>query len=188
MTAYLAGIAVNLTVASLAMLTLALVSPNGTSARIIAALVLISLLPLTFQCMIFMRTDLYFVLQDFMRCRNLYDDGRKYAAYLLQRTLHTGTETNPPLHDPSRILEPIERRAVRLYSIGLVAGTVMCLGLMAIITLPAEYTLLRSAISRLGPNYTRWEHLDAAFVLASICGTNALWAVTRWKSRAKRNS
>ncbi|WP_240528906.1 hypothetical protein, partial [Streptomyces humi] len=87
MTSYLAGIAVNLSVASALVLTLACTDTRTTAHRLAAAALLIALMPLPFQLMVFTRTDLYFVLQDLTGCRNLYGDGLAYARYRYRRTL-----------------------------------------------------------------------------------------------------
>ncbi|MGW7239949.1 hypothetical protein [Streptomyces sp. NPDC054804] len=196
LTAYLAGIALNLSVASALVLVLAL-TPTGTTAhRLLAAALLLALLPLPFQCMVFTRTDLYFVLQDVTGCRNLYGDGLAYARYRFRRLLratHLGVARSGAPHpaaagDPSARLPPHERRAVRLYSVVLVAGTVACLAFMAAVTLPADLTLLVRAARGLGPDHGLARNADSAAVLVTLGGINALWLVTRWRNRRARGS
>jgi putative peptide zinc metalloprotease protein len=63
-TVYLAGIAVNLAVAATAILLLAAVDPVGLPRRLLAATTVLSLVMIPFQLMVFMRTDLYFLIQD----------------------------------------------------------------------------------------------------------------------------
>ncbi|MEV6109776.1 hypothetical protein AB0M28_34475 [Streptomyces sp. NPDC051940] len=188
LTAYLAGIAVNLAVAAAAVLALAALpgGPDTAAHRMLTALMLISLLQLPFQCMVFTRTDLYFVLQDLTRCHDLYGDGRAYAAYRLRALRHrVRPRGRPAPADPSAPLPRRERRAVRLYSVVLVAGTALCLTALALITLPAEYTLLAEAAGRLGPGGSTGDRLDGAAVLATVGGVHALWAVTWWRGRRR---
>lgn len=148
-----------------------------------------SLLPLPFQCMVFTRTDLYFVLQDLTGCRNLYGDGLAYARYLFRRAVRsrrTGGTPGVGAGDPSTRLPPHERRAVRLYSVVLVVGTVACLTFMAAVTLPADVTLLVRAARGLGPGHGLVGNADSAAVLVTLGGVNVLWLVTRWRNRRGR--
>ncbi|MER6731524.1 hypothetical protein [Streptomyces puniciscabiei] len=190
LTAYLAGIALNLSVASSLLLALALTHTGTTVHRLLSAALLLAVLPLPFQFMVFTRTDLYFVLQDLTGCRNLYGDGRAYARYLLRRVLRsprpgsgaTGTG------DPSTRLPAHERRAVRLYSVVLVVGTVACLTFMAAVTLPVDVTLLVRAARGLGPGHGLAGNADSAAVLVTLGGVNVLWLVTRWRNRRSGRS
>lgn len=189
LTAYLAGIALNLSVASALVLSLALTDTGTTAHRLEAAALLLALLPLPFQLMVFTRTDLYFVLQDLTGCRDLYGDGLAYARYVARRarrSLRHGGTSGPG--DPSAHLPPHERRAVRLYSAVLVVGTVICLAFMAAVTLPADVTLLVRAVRGLGPEHGLARNADAAAVLVTLGGVNVLWVVTRWRNRRSRRS
>ncbi|MEU9338227.1 hypothetical protein AB0D49_34610 [Streptomyces sp. NPDC048290] len=178
MTAYLAGIGVNLAVSAAA--ALAAGAADGTARRMLAALTVLALLPLPFQLLVFLRTDLYFVLQDLTRCRDLYGDGRAYARYAARRLLCPGRGAG----DPSRALPAHERRAVRVYSVLLVVGTALCLVFLAGVTLPADLALLVRAARRLcGAEHTAAQRLDAAAVLVTLGGVHVLWARTWWRGR-----
>ncbi|MGV9705731.1 hypothetical protein [Streptomyces sp. NPDC003483] len=176
LTAYLAGIATNLSVASLA--ALAADATDGTARRVLAALALLALLPLPFQLMVFMRTDLYFVLQDLTRCRDLYGDGLAFSRYTARRLLR---RAHAP--DPSRDLPAHERRAVRVYSAVLVVGTALCLAFLLAVTLPADVTLFARAVSRLGAGHSTAQRLDSAAVVVALGGVHLLWARTWWRGR-----
>ncbi|MGV9455645.1 hypothetical protein [Streptomyces sp. NPDC003635] len=182
LTAYLAGIALNLSVAASLLLILAVTDPGTTAHRLLAAGVLLALLPLPFQCMVFTRTDLYFVLQDLTRCRNLYGDGLAYARYRFRRTV-----LRAPGADPSTALPAHERRAVRVYSVVLVVGTAACLAFMAAVTLPLDIALLVRAAQGLGPGHSLAETLDSLVVLVVLGGVNVLWLVTWWRHRGRRS-
>lgn len=184
LTAYLAGIAVNLGVASAAVLLAATVEPSTTGHRLLAALALLALAPLPFQCMVFMRTDLYFVLQDLTRCRDLYGDGAAYARYAVRRITGRGAAED----DPSLRLPAHERRAVRVYSVILVLGTALCLAFLVTVTLPADLTLLARAAAGLGPDRTAPQNLDAAVVITVLGGLHLLWARTWWRGRRDRRA
>ncbi|MET9258306.1 hypothetical protein [Streptomyces sp. NPDC003717] len=186
LTAYLAGIALNLSVAASLVLVLAATDAGTTAHRLLAAALLLALLPLPFQCLLFTRTDLYFVLQDLTGCRNLYGDGLAYARHVFRRTVRPRGPGGAA--DPSAGLPPHERRAVRLYSAVLVAGTAACLAFMAAVTLPADVTLLARAARRLGPGHGPAENADALAVLVVLGGINVLWLATWWRERRRSRS
>ncbi|MEV8603193.1 hypothetical protein AB0465_25355 [Streptomyces griseoviridis] len=189
LTAYLAGIALNLAVASSLVLLLAGTDTGTTVHRLLAAGLLLALMPLPFQCMVFTRTDLYFVLQDLTGCRDLYGDGLAYARHVFRRTVRWPRRAGAaePV-DPSARLPAHERRAVRLYSAVLVVGTALCLTFLAAFTLPADVTLLVRAVRALGPERGLAANADAAAVLVVLGGVNILWLVTRWRNRRSRSS
>ncbi|MFE0512984.1 hypothetical protein [Streptomyces sp. NPDC058964] len=177
LTAYLAGIATNLACASL--FALAAHGTDGTARRVLAALTLLSVLPLPFQLMVFMRTDLYFVLQDVLRCRDLYGDGLAHAGYAARRMLGRARDSA----DPSLGLPAHERRAVRVYSVVLVVGSALCLAFLATVTLPADVALLVRAVTRLGPGHPAAQRLDSAAVVVALGGIHLLWLRTWWRNR-----
>ncbi|MCX4744602.1 hypothetical protein OG455_03535 [Kitasatospora sp. NBC_01287] len=185
LTAYLAGIAVNLAVAAGGLLLLAATGPHTPAHRVVAILVLMALIPLPFQGMVFMRTDLYFVLQDLTRCHDLFGDGRAYARYLARRALPWRKVTP---EDPSRHLPPAQRRAVRLYSTVLVIGTVLCLAVLATITAPTDLTVLLRAARRVGPGHSALQRTDGLAVLLFLGGAQALWVRTRWAAYRRRRA
>lgn len=181
LTAYLAGMAINLSVAAVAILFAQVTDETTTAHRILAAVVVIALMPLPLQFLVFMRTDIYFVLQDLTACRNLYGDGLAYARYVGKRVRYTVFRRTISAEDPSADLSPHERRAVRVYSVVLVVGTVLCLAAMATFTLPADLTLIYRAITRLGPNASVATRLDSMVVLLILGTFHALWVVTWWR-------
>ncbi|MFJ6913998.1 hypothetical protein ACIQUX_08560 [Streptomyces sp. NPDC101133] len=191
LTAYLAGIALNLSVASSLVLVLAATETGTTAHRLLAAALLLALLPLPFQCMVFTRTDLYFVLQDLTGCRDLYGDGLAYARYRFRRAVRPvrrGPRAEAARDDPSSRLPAHERRAVRIYSVVLVVGTAACLTFMAAVTLPVDLALLVRAVRGLGPGHGLAGNADAVTVLVVLGGVNVLWLVTWWRNRRSRRS
>ncbi|MFD7981821.1 hypothetical protein ACFV4M_00370 [Kitasatospora indigofera] len=188
LTAYLAGIGVNLTVAATALLPAALLpaDPAGGPARALTALALLSLLQIPFQAMVFLRTDLYFVLQDLAHCRDLHGDGAAYARHLAGRTAHRlRRRTGPGPADPSRGLPAGERRVVRAYSAVLALGCVLALAGLLGVTLPADLALLAHAAAGLGPGRPLTTRLDAVVVLLVLGGTQVLWLLTRRRERRR---
>ncbi|WP_405473178.1 hypothetical protein [Streptomyces canus] len=183
LTAYLAGIATNLTAASLAALAAGVTT--GTPRRVLASVALLALLPLPFQLMVFMRTDLYFVLQDLTRCRDLFGDGAAYTRYRARRLLRRRGRRTDDL-DPSLGLPAHERRAVRVYSAVLVVGTALCLAFFAAVTLPADLTLFARAVVKSGTGQSAGDRLDGIAVVVALGGLHVLWLFTWWRGRRLR--
>lgn len=191
LTAYLAGIALNLSVASSLVLVLAATETGTTAHRLLAAALLLALLPLPFQCMVFTRTDLYFVLQDLTGCRDLYGDGLAYARYRFRRAVRpvrSGPRAEAARDDPSARLPAHERRAVRIYSVVLVVGTAACLTFMAAVTLPVDLALLARAVRGLGPEHGLAGNADAVTVPVVLGGVNVLRLVAWWRNRRSRRA
>ncbi|MGV9248913.1 site-2 protease family protein [Streptomyces sp. NPDC003710] len=189
LTAYLAGVAVNLAVAAVSLLAAA-ATPVGTpTTHLLSAITVMALIPIPFQFMVFMRTDIYFVLQDLTGCRDLYGDGRAYVRYRVRRLLAAlwpGATTVP---DPSSSLSAREQRAVRWYAFVQVTGTALCLAVLAAVTLPTDMTLLTHAAHRAMGGDTLVDILDGVVVLISVAGVHVLWACTKWRTyRATRTA
>ncbi|MFJ8846427.1 hypothetical protein ACIRFF_26415 [Streptomyces cyaneofuscatus] len=181
LTAYLAGIAVNLCVAALAVLAQPFTAPASAGRQLLDVVVLLAVLPLGFQCLVFLRTDLYFVLQDLTRCHDLHGDGRAHLRHLGRRLLRRKHREGGAGAGPTALLPPRQRRAVRIYSVVLLVGTLLCLGGLVVITLPVELRLLADAVSRLGSGHGAADRADALCVLALLGGTQLLWAWTKWR-------
>ncbi|MFI6288458.1 hypothetical protein ACIBCM_27555 [Streptomyces sp. NPDC051018] len=184
-TAYLAGMALNLTVSSAAVLCASATGPGTTARRVLLAVALIVVLSTPFQFMVFMRTDVYFVLQDVLGCRNLYGDGLAYARYTARRLRYAARRRGKPPKDPTLGLPARERRAVRAYTPVLVVGTALCLAFLAAVTLPADLTLIGRALNGWGADRPLADKLDAAAVLLALGGVHTLWAVTWWRNRRR---
>lgn len=187
LTAYLAGIAVNVTIASCAILAMAWTRAGSPAHQALAILTILALIPLPFQAMVFMRTDVYFVLQDLTGCPDLFGDGRAYACYLARRLLPGRRHPSPA--DPSANMPATQRRAVRVYSVVLVVGTVLCLAALAAVTAPTDISVLATAARHLGPGNSAVQRLDGLVVLLLLGGVQVLWIRTRWRTyrRHKRN-
>ena len=179
LTCYLAGITVNLLIAAIGVSVQAAVAPGGLAGHLLAATVLISLLFIPSQFMVFMRTDLYFVLQDLTGSANLYRDGARYLRYLLHRLTR-----RPPATDPTRHLPPRERRAIRAYCLILAAGVTTCLTIGLAVTLPVAITLLIHAITTIATGGTGWPLADAITLLAITATVQSRWLRAWWRRHA----
>jgi hypothetical protein len=180
MTVYLAGMAANICSAGICLLILGLADPHGLARSLLAVAVAETLLALPIQFMVFMRTDVYFVLQDLTRCPNLYADGSAYLRYLGKRATRHVRHVARPYPDPSSGYPPSQRRAVRVYSLVLLAGTAICLAVELIVSLPALIALLVRAAAEIGS--TPAAALDGCAALAILLAWQILWA-NRWWHR-----
>jgi putative peptide zinc metalloprotease protein len=183
MTVYLAGMAANVCTAAICLLILSLASPHGLVRTLLAVAVAETLLAMVTQFMVFMRTDVYFVLQDLTGCANLYADGASYLRYLGRQAIRHRGHTAGPMPDPSGGYPPAQRRAVRIYSLVLVAGTATCLAVELVTSLPALITLLARAAAETGG--TPGAALDGSAALAILLAWQILWA-SRWWHRHQR--
>ena len=53
------------------------------------------------ELLVFMRTDVYFLVQDLAGCANLYADGSARVRYLARRIWHAAKRTSSAPRDPS---------------------------------------------------------------------------------------
>jgi putative peptide zinc metalloprotease protein len=180
MTVYLAGMCVDVCNAGICLLILGLAVPHGLVRNLLALVVAETLLALPTQFMVFMRTDVYFVLQDLTGCANLYADGSAYLRHLGRRVTRHGSHLAGPESDPSQTYPPPRRRVVRAYSVVLLVGTAVCLAVEFAVSLPALIALLARAAAEIGG--TLAAALDGSAALAILLGWQVLWA-SRWWHR-----
>lgn len=126
---YLSGLLWDLAVVCGALLVIGYARPHPLVEGLLAAVVLVIVMSMALQLHVYMRTDLYFVLLDLLRCRNLFHDGLAYARHLLRRCGHAALPGRVAAAgpDPSVGLPAHERRAVRLYSAAVVLGSLVAL-------------------------------------------------------------
>jgi hypothetical protein len=139
---YLAGMAWDSASISTAILVQSYTSPAPVVTALLAAYVLVSLVSVVFQFQVFMRTDMYFVLMDLMRCRDLFHDGLRYAGYLAMRAART-MRGRPAPPNPIQALPAKEARAVRIYAPLIALGSGASLAAFVLFALPI---LLRSTL------------------------------------------
>jgi putative peptide zinc metalloprotease protein len=180
MTVYLAGMGIDVCSAGTCLLILGLAEPHGLVRDLIAVAAAQTLLALPIQFMVFMRTDVYFVLQDLTGCANLYADGSAYLRHLGQRLVRHARQADGPNPDPSRAYPSRQRRAVRAYGAVLLVGTATCLAVESAVSLPALVTLLARAVSQIGG--TLPATIDGGAALAVLLAWQFLWA-SRWWHR-----
>jgi len=175
-TVYLAGMAVQVCCAGICLLVLAVTGAHGLTRELLSDVVTLSVLSLPLQFLVFMRTDVYFVLQDLSGCADLYADGSRYLRYLGRRA--RGAARQEP--DPSRSYPRAQRWAVRAYSVALLLGTAACLAVQFAVSLPALVTLAVRAVSETGTTIAG--AADGSVTLAILFVWQFLW-VSRWWRR-----
>ncbi|MBV9786850.1 MAG: hypothetical protein JOZ51_01660 [Chloroflexi bacterium] len=104
------------------------------------------LLSLLWQCYFFVRTDFYFVIANFLKCKNLLQDAVTFLRNLLSRVL-----PNVAYVDQSNI-PAAELRAIRWYSLIWIGGRIIALSALFFVSLPLlwNYGLLVFGIVRAG--------------------------------------
>jgi putative peptide zinc metalloprotease protein len=188
LTVFLAGIVMNLVVASLGLIILTAAGPSipAEASRIAEATILLSVLGLPIELFVFMRTDVYFVLQDLTGCLSLYSDGTGYVRYLIRRAGHrAGLRVGQPA-DPSLDLDARERRAVRLYSLVLTFGTAACLAIAVTTELPATFLLFDRAFRDLAVSPSAAGLANGGATCLAAGGMLALWGRAWWRRHGQR--
>lgn len=174
---YLSGMMVNVVLAATGVLLTRIFAP-GAIRTFGAVLCMEQLLLLAGQFMFFMRTDIYFLVQDIGRCRDLYGDATKYVRYLAQKI--AGRDAA----DPSTALSHGERRNVRLYSAFFVPGTLITLLVFVTVTLPVVVRLIGTALSHIASDRSISSDIDALVVLIALTVFYCIY-VRVWWSRHK---
>jgi hypothetical protein len=175
MTVYLAGMGMDVSIVGACLLVVVLAGPHGLTRQLLCVAGAETLLALPAQFMIFMRTDIYFVLQDLTGCANLYADGTAYLRHLARRGTRRGGGANP---DPTQDYPPQQRHAVRLYSTVLLIGTAGCLGVEFAVSLPALIALIARATVELGVGVL--STLDGAVLITVLLTWQVVWCARWW--------
>ncbi|WP_432923903.1 hypothetical protein ACQPZZ_27940 [Microbispora sp. CA-135349] len=171
LTVYLSGMALDAAVCAVCLLLMVPAGPRPA----LSVVAMTALIMLSAQFLVFMRTDLYFVLQDVTGCRNLYGDSAAYAAHVCRRALLRRSA------DPLARLPRAESRWVRAYTAMLVAGTALCLWLAVTVTLPAALGLLAGAVRALLDPPGWVAAADGVVTVLVVTGFHVLWATTWWR-------
>ncbi len=186
MAVYTSGMMVNVLIAAAAVCVRAVTGADSTAGRLAAAVVVLSLLFLPPQLLLFMRTDLYFVMQDLTGCRNLYTDGTAYLTFLGRTTWRKITRSAARPVNPLPALPARERRTIRWYAVVLAVGTAACLTVAAAVTVPFAVSIIARTIAGLtdaaGPGQTA----DAALTIMTVILYWSLWGAAWWRRHGIR--
>ncbi|MEV4674914.1 hypothetical protein AB0K34_24995 [Actinomadura sp. NPDC049382] len=178
---YLAGLAWDLLLMSALVLLVAHAGLPGTVDALLQALVITVLMAIPFQLQVYMRTDLYFVLRELLRTRNLFDDGLAYARYLLARSAAAVRRRPGAVEDPTAELSRRERLATRVYSFFLVFGAGITLTSFALFGAPIAVTAFLRAVEGVADGFTGGpvlQALDSALLILIEGAIQALFVVT----------
>lgn len=146
---FMAGLAWDALLFAILLITLEFASPPDLVTRLLKAWALMIFLSMLPQTQLYTRTDLYFFLADFSKCRNLSQDSKKYLRDLI-RTLAENLKLKPHReknHDsPLGSLPSRERKIVKTYSWFSVSLTTLAVAIFLFLGVP----ILISAITKSG--------------------------------------
>jgi hypothetical protein len=151
--------------------------------RLLAALALVVLLSMLMQAQVYMRTDLYYVLMEWLRGRRLIEDGWEFVRHLARRIRHQ------PSHDPTADLPTRERRGVRIYAVAMAAGVAVALTTFATFGLPILIEGIVRAFSNLTGGLRHGDLLrvlDSTAIIAVEGGLQVIFLVTFYRRHRHR--
>jgi putative peptide zinc metalloprotease protein len=179
---YLAGLSCDIFLAAAMLLCIVYLPLPALIEGWLRAFVLCLVLGIALQAQVHMRTDLYFVLRDLLRCRNLFDDGLAYARHFFRRVIGTVPGARRPQQaDPTAGMAAHERRAIRVYAVFLCLGTACTLAVFGCYGIPIAATALIHAGTALwnGVNGGALSGaIDAGLFLLIEIGIQTLFVVT----------
>ena len=188
---HLAGMASDLTVVAGCLLVASSTAASSLPHRLAELLTLSVLFSFLAQFAIYMRTDVYLVVQELTRSKNLYGDAmariRWYVTrFRVRRSGGLVVEAGP---DPVLAIPQREQRTVRVYTVAVVVGTVLTLGQFAVLQLPiVAMTVYRSA-KELAASLSAGslaQAADGALVFVVVVGAQALFVRTLVRNRRHR--
>jgi hypothetical protein len=147
---YAAGMLWDLIPMSLAVLLLAYAAPSGIIAALLPVVILMIFFGILTQFQFYMRTDVYFILLDLLRCYDLFEDGMRYVRHRVRRLSgRLMREPTAELADPLMQVAPHERPKVRLYAWLVVVGSTITLAVFFIYGVPIIVQLFVQAAQSL---------------------------------------
>jgi len=130
--------------------------------RLMRAMVFTYYMRIVWQCLLFLRTDLYYVIANYLNCKNLLRDTEVYlrnrVAYLIPG-LKKRDQSNIPIS---------ELQIIRWYSWIWVAGRIAAILLLVVVTIPVTIRYIKSFIItfRAGPSNHPADFVDALLLTA----------------------
>lgn len=151
--------------------------PDGL-VRLGRAMIFVYLMRLLWQCFFFVRTDFYFVLANYFNCKNLLGDTETYLRNRLAR-LARWIDPVDQSHIPPR-----EMRIVRLYAWIWIAGRLLALSLLVLVTIPVGIRYFHALWATIAAGYrsNRYAYVDAVvmacFTLVPLAIGTTLWVAS----------
>jgi len=183
---YLAGMAWDVAAISVALLLSAYIDLAPTVRAVFAAYTLIAMVSVALQANVYMRTDLYFVLMDALRCGDLFHDGLRYARYLVVRVGRAVRGRSAPAN-PVDEIPAKEARAVRIYGPLAVLGSAGALAVYALFGVPVlVHTVARAsaALAGAGSGESVLRLVDSGLILLVESGLLLAFLVTFHRTHA----
>jgi putative peptide zinc metalloprotease protein len=176
---YLAGLRWDSFVVCLCVLLVAYAELPVLGVRLLGALAITVLLSMIAQAQVYVRTDLYYVLMEWLRARNLYRDGISYVRHLWHR------RAGP---DPLADLPARERRGVRVYAVAMAVGCTVALTSFLAFGLPIIVQGVVGAFGGLVAGGNVLHMVDSALVIVVECTLQAMFVVTFLRRRRERKA
>lgn len=128
------------------------------------AMLLTYLLGLLWQCYFFVRTDFYYVIGNFFRCKSLMKDTEVYLRNQLARFIRSVRKVNQS-HIPA-----FERRVIRIYAILWLVGRIAAFGGLIFISIPLmwHYYLAVFGVLSAGYQTNTYAFIDALLMLLLV--------------------
>lgn len=142
--AYIAGIAWEALLLSTVILILAHVAVPVGARELLKTLALLVVFGLIGQLQLYVRTDLYFILADLLRAKNLTEDAVAFLLESIRRcaaALRPGRPRAPAIHALDALPDG-ERQKVRIYALLMLTGSVLSLWLYVLYGVPILLGLL----------------------------------------------
>jgi hypothetical protein len=171
---YLAGIACDLLIIGVCQLVPAGGAVSGWPLRCWQALALSQCVAVATQFALYMRTDMYLVLQETLRCRNLHADAVDYLRYLARRALRR------PVGDPTLAVPRRERTPIKAYTIVMGLGSLTSLALFAAYGAPVLVTMVGQAAAEVGQGWRTGDPLRLGDGLLVLLIQGSLQAIFVW--------
>lgn len=156
---------------------LMLLFPDVNFAGILSIIVLDIFIKTIYQCCFYMKTDVYYFVENITGCYNLMESGKGYLHSLLKKHRKSENENQKMFQD--------NRIVIRIYSAFYIVGMLLTLLLFAVYFLPQLYyasTTIFTNIQRPGDNAAYWDAV--AFLAQTIVMIGLLVYLVR-KQRLK---
>ncbi|MEY9862729.1 putative peptide zinc metalloprotease protein [Catenulispora sp. GAS73] len=165
---YAAGIACDLLIAGCAAAGAGAAGPASPAGRVLEAVSVNGVVSVLLQFELYMRTDVYFVVQDLLGCKRLFDDATAYLGYVAARRLRRAGSAGR--EDPRLSIPAAERRSVTCYAWFVLVGSTVTLSLFACYGIPVVFHVYALSMRELA------DGLGGGHPLTALDGACALLA------------
>jgi len=142
---YLAGMNCELALLSAVILARASLASATPGSRFLGAASVLLVLRLAWQAGLYTRTDLYLVVMDALRCRNLFNDTVAYLRFRIRTAARLiRGRPGPALANPLDAIPRREHRWIKAYAFVMVTGSILAVGLTVLYGVPFIARLIPS--------------------------------------------